>query len=943
MELLERSLKHAFIDQTIPGSTYDTTLIINQPDKQQFLLNTLQAEVEQCSHFFFSVAFITQSGLNSIKAQLSDLAKKGVTGRLVTSTYLNFNDPLMFESLLNIPNLEVRLSKKPGFHAKGYLFEKEAFHTLIIGSSNLTMNALKENYEWNLRLTSFESGELIHQVRQAMTEEWRESTPLTKEWIDTYKETHLPVSFTPSILNEEKLDYIAPNMMQKKALTNLKTIREEGKKRALVISATGTGKTYLAAFDVLQAKPRRMLFIVHREQILNTAKESFKKIIGGADSDFGILSGTKKEINAKYLFATIQTISKEQIKQDFAPDYFDYILIDEVHRAGATSYTKVIDYFSPNFLLGMTATPERTDGFNIFELFDYNTAYEIRLKDALEENLLCPFHYFGVTDFEYQGEVISETTELYHLTDTERVKFLIDKITYYGHSGSQVKGLVFCSQVREAKELAHLFTKQGLPSAYLSGEDSMKTREDTIQQLEKGSIKYIFTVDIFNEGIDIPMINQVIMLRNTQSNIIFIQQLGRGLRKYPNKEFVTVIDFIGNYKNNYMIPMALSGDDSLNKNNLRKDTFDTNYISGLSAINFESIAKERIFESIDAAKLDSMAMLKQLYFSLKNRLNRTPTLFDYFEQNWVDPVMMASKSKNYYDFLVKIKEETDTLSENDTSFLNFVTAELLPGIRPHDLIILNELLHIKKHISKQDIVDYLKEYNLNTNSETIDSVIRTLSTQFYVGSQKKSYEQAAFINEEGQLTPHFLLARENPVFVRYLHDLIKTGLALSFTHYTKQPLTLYQKYRRRDVLRVLNWKKQMVDQNIGGYTRNDDHFVIFVTLEKGEDFKGSLVAYEDALLDPQTILWFSKAPRNLNSPEVTFLREHGQDIPVHFFIKKHDDHGTDFYYLGQVKPDIASFTQEEITISSDKKKSLVKMILKLDTPIQYSLFDFLNH
>jgi superfamily II DNA or RNA helicase len=323
--------------------------------------------------------------------------------------------------------------------------------------------------------------------------------------------------------------------------------------------------------------------------------ESFKKIIGGPASDYGILSGNSKNLDAKYLFATIQTISKDIYQEELGKDAFDYILIDEVHKAGATSYIKTIDYFNPEFLLGMTATPERTDGFNIFELFDYNLAYEIRLQEALEEDLLCPFHYFGVTDYEKDGFSINETADLKYLVTDERIDFLINKINYYGCYGNKPKGLVFCSRKEEAKELSALFNRKGIPSSYLSGDHDIEERETEIGRLENGQISYIFTVDIFNEGIDIPKINQIIMLRNTESSIIFIQQLGRGLRKDASKEFVTVIDFIGNYKNNYMIPMALSGDNSNNKSNLRRDTIDVSYISGLSAINFEQIAKEKIF------------------------------------------------------------------------------------------------------------------------------------------------------------------------------------------------------------------------------------------------------------------------------------------------------------------------------------------------------------
>ena len=284
----------------------------------------------------------------------------------------------------------------------------------------------------------------------------------------------LPGQYHNSI--EEALK-ITPNKMQQAALKEIQAIRDAGKAKGLVISATGTGKTYLSAFDVRNFAPKRMLFIVHREQILNKAKSDFQKVLGGADEDFGILSGSNKQMNAKYLFATIQTISKEENLHQFDPGLFDYILIDEVHKAGASSYHRVIDYFKPKFLMGMTATPERTDNFNIYELFDYNIAYEIRLQEALEEDMLCPFHYFGVTDFEYNGKKIDDTTALSKLVTEERVDHVVEKVKYYGYSGEKVTGLMFCSRKDEAEQLSYALNNRGFRTFALTGDHSQEERE----------------------------------------------------------------------------------------------------------------------------------------------------------------------------------------------------------------------------------------------------------------------------------------------------------------------------------------------------------------------------------------------------------------------------------------------------------------------------------
>lgn len=950
MDILENSLKKAFIDRSVSSSMYDPKIIINNPEKKDYFLTTLQEELDSCTDFLFSIAFITQGGLSSLKSHLHDLNKKGIRGRILTSTFLNFNQPEVFESLLKIPNVEVRVSSKKGFHAKGYLFTKKDYQSFIIGSSNLTMNALKVNYEWNIRLTSYEHGEIIYQINNDLADTWNNASILTENWISEYRKTYKPVLKTTSdeLITDIAEQYVFPNKMQKVALKNLENLRETGQKKGLVISATGTGKTFLSAFDVAQFKPNKMLFIVHREQILKKAMSDFKKVIGGLDEDFGILSGNRKDIEAKYLFATIQTISKERYHQHFARDHFDYILVDEVHRAGAKSYLKTLDYFLPNFLLGMTATPERTaqnEQLNIFELFDYNVAYEIRLQEALEEEMLCPFHYFGVTDYEKNGEVISETSSLQQLVTNERINFLIEKLNYYGCHGNNPKGLVFCSQKEEAKQMSREFNRRGIPTTYLTGDHSIEEREKQIVKLEDGQLQYIFTVDIFNEGIDIPKINQVVMLRNTQSSIIFVQQLGRGLRKDISKDFVTVIDFIGNYKNNYMIPMALSGDTSRNKNSLRKDTFETNYITGVSTINFEEIAKELVFESINSAKLDSMQELRGAFQQLKHRLNRVPYLLDFQESGVFDPMLIASKEKNYYKFLVKIKENEGSLSDYESKMLSFLTSEILTGMRSHEIILLRKLIDTDT-LLLTDLKEIFGKSGLANDKETVLSVLRTLSLEFYTGGMKKTYsgsELIEYTDKQVVASKGLKKAKKNRYFIKLLEDILMTSMRNSLSYNSNEPLTLYKKYRRRDVLRLLNWEEQVVDQNIGGYKYDKRYkkFAIFVTLEKSDDFSGALVAYEDELIDQNTMRWFTKAPRTINSPEVKIL-QNNEDWTVYMFVQKSDDEGRDFYYLGEVEAISETIEQLEKIVDNKKKLNVVQMNLNFKKSIETKLFKYLK-
>ena len=437
---------------------------------------------------------------------------------------------------------------------------------------------------------------------------------------------------------------LEPNSMQVKFIESVMDLYESGENRALLISSTGTGKTYASAFalrEMLQKRAKetgrnvRALFLVHREQIAKQALRSYKNVFGERYS-FGLLSGNSKNYKSDILFSTMQMMAREDIMKKFNANDFDIIIIDEVHRAGADSYQRIMNYFTPRFWMGMTASPDRTDGYDIYGLFNHNIAYEIRLQQAMEEKLLCPFHYFGITDLEVDGHVIDDddlknVQNFAKLVCDDRVQYIMQQIEYYGYSGDRVRGLMFCSSKEEAKTLSVKFNMRGLRTIVLTGDSSQNEREDAILRLEQNeqenALDYILTVDIFNEGVDVPAVNQVIMLRPTESPIVFIQQLGRGLRKYAGKEYVVILDFIGNYMNNFMIPIALSGDRTYNKDTIRKYVREgSRVIPGESTIHFDEISKKRIFESIDSSKT-TKSFLKEKYFALKYKLGRVPNIF----------------------------------------------------------------------------------------------------------------------------------------------------------------------------------------------------------------------------------------------------------------------------------------------------------------------------
>ncbi len=953
---LKVSLHKGFIDQrTSKTGNYRPKLLVNNPRNGENVLNTLLDELDSCESFIFSVAFITESGLATLKSHFLDLKRKGVKGRILTSTFLNFNQPKVFKELMKIENVEVRTTNLEGFHSKGYIFNQRNHYSLIVGSSNLTAHALKVNYEWNVKLTSHENGEIVYHFKNQFEEVWNEAHPLNEEWIESYEKRYTPlvhrkaldqVVELPSQYNinsiEEALK-IKPNKMQEAALQGIQAIRDAGAKKGLVISATGTGKTYLSAFDVRRFRPKRMLFIVHREQILQKAKEDYKKVLGGIESDFGILSGTSKQTNAKYLFATIQSISKEETLAQFDSKEFDYILIDEVHKAGAQSYQKVIDYFNPDFLMGMTATPERTDDYNIFELFDYNIAYEIRLQEALEEDMLCPFHYFGVTDLEYNGELIDETAVLSKLVTEERVNHILEKIHYYGFSGEKVKGLMFCSRKEEAKKLANAFNEKGLRTVALVGDHSQEERDRRVKQLEEGLLDYIITVDIFNEGIDIPSVNQVVMLRQTQSSIIFIQQLGRGLRKHPTKEFVTIIDFIGNYKNNYLIPIALSGDKSHNKDKLRRCIKDTSYIKGVSTINFEEIAKKQIFKAINNSNLTALKVLKEAFVELKNRIGRIPYLYDFVVNHSIDPEVIITKHTNYYQFLLKLKEEVPLLSKYENSVLTMLSMEILNGKRKHEIILMDLLLQ-QETVKFDDYIKHLIDSNCLVDDKTLSSVLRVFSLEFFTQSYKEKYgNQPIILNVDGTFKFNDVVCRslnDNPFFKFLVKDVIKSAREKSMHYKTEVPLTLYQKYSRKDVCKLLNWSNDE-SSTLYGYKTKHGTCPIFVTYHKKEDVESS-INYADEFLSPEVLKWATRSNRTLESQEVkTIIESEEKGIELHIFVKKDDDEGTDFYYLGKATPDKNYIEQVTMEDGKGKKLPVVHMNLVMENPIENKLYNYI--
>lgn len=949
---LQQSLASALIDDKINSlPDLQPQIIYNDYNSGSNLLVELLQELQTCKRFYFAIAFITQSGLICLKECLKLLQEKNITGDILTTDYLYFNQPKALQELQQYPNLNIRIYTKENFHIKGYIFEQNDYYTLIVGSNNLTQTALKANKEWSLKINSLANGALINNTLSQFQQMWQEAMPLTDIWLKQYADKYhslqkLKRQFATAQENISTND-ISPNKMQQEALTALAKLQQDNKHKALLISATGTGKTYLSAFAVKKAKPKRLLFLAHREQILKQACKTFAKII--PDIQYGILSANHKDFNKPYLFATINMLNKEENLTQFTPTHFDYIIIDETHRAGANSYLKILNYFQPQFLLGMTATPERTDGFDIYQLFDHNIAYEIRLNQAMQENLLCPFHYFGITDITVDDQEINDNSTFNDLTTDARVTHIINQSQYYGFSGERLRGLIFCSHIEEAQILSQKFNERGFHTIALSGKDSQETRTNAIHKLEQKErstgLDYIFTVDIMNEGIDIPAINQIIMLRPTKSAIIFVQQLGRGLRKYPQKDYVVILDFIGNYQNNFMIPIALSGDISYNKDNIRHYVAEGNrFIFGSSTIHFDKVARQKIYQAIDSAKLSDTALLKNEYLQLKQKLGKIPSIFDFSQFGSIDILKFLDKFKTYHNFLQKYdKDYTIRFNTIQEEILYFISYRFAKGKRIHELLALKLLLKNTSHLLV-DIEHILTiKYHQKLTEQIKTSLIRNLINLFTISNEQAKFSNCIFIKENDNdyiISDIFKSALQDEKFYFQINEILDFALERYQKYYQNKykntNLVLYQKYTYEEVCYLLNWPQKINPNAMAGYfyektTHTLPVFINYIAPDKKR------VDYTNEFLSNTLITAYSKSNRKLDSSDAKHIYNANEEQnKLYLFVRKpsEDKEAKEFYFLGEI---IAQGNPEFAP-----KYNGFKILYKLDTPVRADIFDYLT-
>lgn len=876
-------------------------------------LDRIISDLSECQAFEFSVSFIKKAGLVLLQEHIENALKRGASGKLLTSTYQNFTDVSSLEFFLTLQekykdrfecHLDFHCFGDDGFHTKGYLFDMGDHHKVIVGSSNITRFALLKNKEWDVSVTTNENEEFYKKIHDEFIDLWDHTYPLNREIIKRYT-MHLQFAITSwdmDYFNPDNDRPITLNLMQSQALKELKRYRDMNVNRALVVAATGSGKTYLAAFDALNFDAHKLLFIVHKDVILEEAQKTFMKVFGTTRT-YGIYTGESKQLDADFIFASNQIMSRHL--ELFSQDEFDYIVIDEVHHAAASTYQKIINYFKPQFLLGLTATPERMDGDNIYDLFGNNVPFDLRLRDALENDLIVPFHYYGIKDSLLNYSEIDSPEgmrqAIQQIASEPNCAFIKQEIDKHRPKG-KLKCVGFCRTVEHARLMAQGMADQGFHTQYLTGSNTTGERIKVLSDLQDDGnpLEIVFAVDFMNEGVDIPAMNMVLFLRPTESSTIFIQQLGRGLRKYTDKPYLTVLDFIANsYKRSVQIALALgslSKSGTVDKQALH-DYIATEFkaldLSGLE-IHLDKESKEEILKSLENTNFNRFEILKADFNNLCEFLKINPGYpkhVDFLNNEVnVDLLKYTVKLESYYDFLLKCGKDVPFFSENEINVIRSIYS-LLPLVRPEEYQILKELFDGPKTAAE------LKEQYKNagfSDFASFDHALMNLQDHYYFSRPKTHVKLVELTDNKYQLNFEI----KSTAFREWLDDMIEYGLTRYQNEFYKKEengLSLYHRYHTVQIGMALNHSNLNL---VKGVINTSKGTCIMINLEKDWQ-KEERLQYKDKFLSNKVLQWESMT-------ETTMTNKRGQNLfnQKNFFIfvrKTKTEDGADipFVYLGK--------------------------------------------
>lgn len=769
-----------------------TDVMTGDSDKRMYLYYQLVKSISQAKQIDIIVSFLMESGVKMLLKDLEQALDRGTKIRILTGNYLGITQPsalyLVKQKLGDRVDLRFYSEKNRSFHPKSYIFHYNNYSDIYIGSSNISRSALTSGIEWNYRFNSLsdkDNYEKFHHVFEDLFN--NHSIVIDNEELKRYsKNWHKPAAFKDlerydaNVADENTNVRVLfePRGAQIEALCALENSRLEGATKGLVQAATGVGKTYLAAFD--SKNYQRVLFVAHREEILKQAALSFKNVRNS--DDYGFFNGITKTNDKSVIFASVATLGNSQyLNQNyFSQDYFDYIVVDEFHHAVNDQYKRIIEYFKPKFLLGLTATPERMDGRNIYEICDYNVPYEISLKEAINKGMLVPFHYYGIydqTDYSsihiVRGKYNEKELNKAYIGNVHRHDLIYK---YYCKYGSK-RALGFCCSRMHAEEMAKEFSLRGIPSVAVysdaKGEYS-EARDVAISKLKSGEIKVIFSVDMFNEGVDITSVDMVLFLRPTESPTVFLQQLGRGLRKSRDKEYLNVLDFIGNYEKAGRVRYFLTGKDYDEKkpyNPATRENFPDDCF-----VDFD-LRLIKLFQEMDKKHLKLRDQIRNEYYRIKEIVGKRPgriDLFTYMDASVYQMAITHTKDNPFKRYLEYLKE-LDELTPEESAFCEGIGREFINLI---------ETTNMTKVYKMPVLLSFYNDGNIRTEVTELQ-LLESWKSFFGNGTNWKdldkdiSYEKYKAITDQMhikkilQMPVHFLLESGKGFFVQ------KEGCALA--------------------------------------------------------------------------------------------------------------------------------------------------------------------
>lgn len=825
------------------------------------MLEELKREISSADEILMIVSFLKWSGFLPLRERLIEYTNSGRKLKVITTSYMHATDFKVVDEISKMPNTEIKISYDVNLtrlHAKSYIFKRNTgFSTAYVGSSNMSKAALTNGTEWNVKLTEKDSLEVLKKVEATFETYWNSSdfVEYTGSEEDKKKLKEALTQVKGQDVNTHFLD-IHPYTYQKEMLENLESERQNfGRYRNLLVAATGVGKTVVSAFDfkyfLEKNKSARLLFIAHRKEILEKSLETFRYIL--KDQNFGeLLIGGNEPDNYDNLFASIDSLNSKKLITKTPKEFYDYIVIDEAHHIAAESYQKIVNYYEPKILLGLTATPERMDGKDIEKYFGHTIASEMRLPEAIDNKLLCPFQYYGVTDtvdlselsWTRGGYEVSELENVYVINKeiaNKRANNIIAKTIEYVADINDVKGIGFCVSVKHAEFMSSKFNEAKIDSMFLTGNSSKEERDTAIKKLKKGEVKFIFTVDLYNEGVDIPEINTVLFLRPTESLTIFLQQLGRGLRLCDGKEFLTVLDFIGQSRKEYVFSdkfSALTGKTRKPLENYVEKGFTT--LPRGCYIQLEKQAKEYVLRNIKNATLTTNYLVNKIAsftedtgkeLTLKNFLAHYNINIKTFYKNrtFTSLKMKANIIEDAEEELVKIytKRIPILLNTDSPLYIRYILRILKEGItvkNAEEKLLLNMLYYTffdqapknKEFANIEKGLEWLFS-NRHFKEELIE-IVECLEDNINVVTNKNSYSFACPLEVHATYTQAQILAAlgastEESAFslregVKYFadKDLDIFFVTLNKSEEEYSETTLYEDYAISD--RLFHWQSQ---------------------------------------------------------------------------------------------------------------------------------------